>query len=129
MTLPLTVDSHVRFRQTSNHRIDLDLFASPSAKITETSSPVGKWTVWGDNRRYRWTYTFFNDKSKFEWVDVFNDGMRGQGTWKIDSKSPIIFWNSGSVDLWDLPINFNGMTGIEDMKEKGKINIHATKQE
>jgi hypothetical protein len=89
-------------------------------------SPVGKWTVWGAHRKYRWTYTF-DKNGTVVWMDVFN-GMYGSGHWYFDSHYLLIDWHSGSKDIWNLPVNFDGMTGIEDMKVEGTIDIQASKQ-
>jgi hypothetical protein len=105
--------------------LDIDRYMGPAPSTTPLS-PVGKWTVWGARRRYRWTYTF-DGKGNVTWMDVFN-GMYGGGTWRFDSHYLLIDWHSGSKDIWNLPVNFAGMTGIEDMKSEGTIDIQASKQ-
>ncbi len=106
--------------------MDIELFMSAAPPTPAFSSPVGKWTVWGKHRTYRWTYTF-SANHNVTWMDVFN-GKWGSGKWSVDSRHLIIAWNSGSSDLWNLPINPSGMTGSADMQEEGKIDIQASMQ-
>lgn len=108
--------------------VDIDLFVDGPAEDTTTpTSPVGKWTVWGDRRRYRWTYTFVEKNNRVTWVDVFN-GMSGGGTWLYEGEYLQINWDSGSWDKWKLPVNPAGMTGSEHMRGEGVIDIQASKQ-
>lgn len=108
--------------------VDIDLFVDgPAADTVTPNSPIGKWTVWGDRRRYRWNYTFVEKNNRVTWVDVFN-GMSGGGTWLYEGDYLQINWDSGSKDFWKLPVNPAGMKGWEHMKGEGEISIEASKQ-
>jgi hypothetical protein len=105
--------------------IDIDLFVNGKKGLTELS-PVGKWTVLGDKKRYRWAYAF-EENGKVRWFDIFN-GMHGDGVWNFQGEFLFINWFSGSYDKWKLPVNFEKMTGSETSKGEGTIDIEASKQ-
>ncbi|MDB5512057.1 MAG: hypothetical protein JWR08_1540 [Enterovirga sp.] len=107
--------------------IDIDLWLSGSAEPAAPQlTPVGTWTVWGDKKRYRWTYTF-SANNNVTWVDAFDSTESGHGTWSFQGRYLLIMWKSGSSDLWNLPMNYASMTGIEDMKNGTKIDIQASR--
>jgi len=106
--------------------LDIDLWEYGPGYEESQPDVEGEWTVWGDNRRYRWAYKFNADNATVTWRDVFN-GMHGQGTWRYANDKLLIDWKSGSTDVWDLPLKFDGTIGVEDMKGEGKMDLFATK--
>ena len=106
--------------------LDIDLWEYGPGYEESQPDVEGEWTVWGDKRRYRWTYKFNAEDASVTWRDVFN-GMTGRGTWKFEKDKLRIDWKSGSVDVWDLPLDFSGTNGVEDMKAEGLMDIFATK--
>lgn len=77
---------------------------------------VGKWT---------WIYTF-DSKGNVSWLDQGN-GRHGSGRWKADGKAIKTTWyNSKTVEHWDVPIITAGQTGKATMAE-GIFDLAAEK--
>jgi hypothetical protein len=77
--------------------------------------PDLKWTVRVDT--WTWVYTF-SHLGTVSWKDP-NNGMGGNGTWRIVGDQMIISWFASTTeDRWDVPFNPNGTDGTSTMGGK-----------
>jgi hypothetical protein len=107
--------------------LDIDLWEY-GPDFSESQPDIGgDWTVWGDKRRFQWTYNFNTENATVTWRDVNDGSQHGAGKWRFADGKLKIDWKSGSTDTWDVPIKYDGTKGFEDMKGEGKMDIFATK--
>lgn len=79
--------------------------------------PDLSWTVVCSNRsnRYVWLYVF-SKNGNVRWKDE-NNGMTGNGTWKIQGNKLVTRWhNSATTETWNVPIDPSNWTGTCTMK-------------